>query len=226
MEAKKSDEANIEKQRGAILGMSFLFVASIVGVAFAFMQATNLSDNKKNDRQASTVNVQEESKEEEPDEPEPEQPEPEQVQATPPPTEESVEIEDTQTEPEATIVMEEPPAEEDEPAEEIVEEEIVDFPDVEAEFPGGVAAMKKWIADNIEYPETSIEMNEQGRVYLEFVVEKDGSISRIKVKRGVSDDIDREAKRILRAMPSWKPGEANGKIVRTTCTIPINFVLN
>lgn len=227
MKAKKTDEANIEKLRGSILGMSFLFVAGIVGVAFAFMQASDLGDNKKDDRQASAVNVIEETQEEAPEPEQPKPQEPEQIQATPPPTEELVEVEDTQTEPEVTVTVDVPePEPEDEPEGEIVEEEIVEFPDVEASFPGGTAEMKKWIVDNMEYPETAMEMNEQGKVYLEFVVEKDGSISKIKVKRGVSDDIDREAKRVLRAMPKWKPGEANGKVVRTTCTIPINFVLN
>lgn len=230
MEAKKSNEANIERQRGAILGMSFLFVASIVGVAFAFMQGFDLNNDNNRDRQASNINYQQEDakEEEKPDEPEPpKQQEPEQIQALPEPTEESTEIEDTQEEPDANVSVDIPEGDdEDEVEVKIKDEEIVDFPDVEAGFPGGVVAMKKWIADNIEYPETSIEMNEQGKVYLEFVVEKDGSISRIKIKRGVSEDIDREAKRIIRQMPKWKPGEAGGKVVRTTCSIPINFVLN
>ena len=103
---------------------------------------------------------------------------------------------------------------------------IVDFPDVEAEFPGGAAAMMKWINDNISYPETSIEMNEQGRVFLQFVVEKDGSITNVKVDRGVSIDLDREAKRVIRKMPKWKPGETKGRAVRARCRLPINFQLN
>jgi len=103
---------------------------------------------------------------------------------------------------------------------------IVDFPDVEAEFPGGAAAMMKWINDNISYPETSIEMNEQGRVFLQFVVEKDGSITNVKVDRGVSGDLDREAKRVIRKMPKWAPGEIGGRSIRARCRLPINFQLN
>jgi protein TonB len=103
---------------------------------------------------------------------------------------------------------------------------IVDFPDIEAEFPGGIIAMMKWINDNISYPETSIEMNEQGRVFLQFVVEKDGSITNVKVDRGVSIDLDREAKRVIRKMPKWVPGEIEGRTIRARCRLPINFQLN
>ena len=107
-----------------------------------------------------------------------------------------------------------------------VEEEIIDFPDVEATFPGGAAAMQRWIADNVKYPQTAIEMNEQGRVYLSFVVEPNGSITNISIERGVSSDLDSEAKRLLRKMPKWKAGEARGRKARTRCRLPINFQLN
>jgi TonB family protein len=124
-------------------------------------------------------------------------------------------------------------------------EEIVDFPDVEASFPCvefyrydslgtivsqnqlcGSSAMMKWISKNVNYPQTSIEMNEQGRVFLSFVVEKDGSLSNIAIERGVSLDLDREAKRVVRKMPNWIPGEASGRKVRARCRLPINFQLN
>ena len=91
---------------------------------------------------------------------------------------------------------------------------------------GGAAAMMKWINDNVKYPQTSIEMNEQGRVFLSFVVEADGSISNVKVERGISPDLDREAKRIIRSMPNWTPGESAGRVVRARCRLPINFQLH
>ena len=95
-----------------------------------------------------------------------------------------------------------------------------------AEFKGGTAAMMKWINDNINYPETSIEMNEQGRVFIKFVVEKDGSITNVKVERGVSIDLDREAKRVIRKMPKWNAAKHGNKSVRSMCYLPINFRLN
>ena len=69
-------------------------------------------------------------------------------------------------------------------------------------------------------------MDEQGKVYLSFVVGSDGSISQVKVERGVSKDLDREAKRVVRSMPKWVPGEAGGKKVATRCRLPIVFTLN
>ena len=86
--------------------------------------------------------------------------------------------------------------------------------------------MQKWIGENVQYPQTAIEMNEQGRVYLSFVVESNGSIGGVKIERGVSVDLDREAKRLLRKMPKWTAGEARGRKVRTRCRLPINFTLN
>ena len=109
--------------------------------------------------------------------------------------------------------------------EEFVEEEVIEFPDVDAEFIGGPQALIKYIQLNIQYPPTSIEMNEQGRVYLSFVVEADGSITNVAVERGVSPDLDREAIRVVRSMPNWIPGEAQGKKCRKKCTLPINFQL-
>lgn len=99
------------------------------------------------------------------------------------------------------------------------------FPPIEAEYIGGIVAMREFINENMEYPQESIEMNEQGRVYVTFIVKSDGSVSDVKVSRGVSREIDEEAKRIVRAFPNWKPAEnAYGK-VNTRVSLPLNFVL-
>ncbi len=103
---------------------------------------------------------------------------------------------------------------------------IVDFPEVESEFPGGVEAMMKFISDRIQYPQVDIEMGIQGRVFVEFVVEKDGSLTEIKVLRGVSKTLDLEAMRIIRLMPKWKPGEIRGRPVRCRSRLPILFRLD
>ena len=105
-------------------------------------------------------------------------------------------------------------------------EPVEDFPDVEAVFNGGESAMQKWMQKNLQYPEIAMEMGEQGKVYLKFVVEKDGAISNVEVIKGVSRDLDNEAKRLVRAMPGWKPGESKGMKVRSSFTMPINFELN
>ncbi len=100
---------------------------------------------------------------------------------------------------------------------------LVDYPDQDATFPGGVAAMNQFLADNIKYPEIAMESGDQGKVFIEFIVEKDGSIIQIKILRGVSKEIDREAKRVVSLMPKWAPAESNGEAVRARCRIQISF---
>lgn len=105
------------------------------------------------------------------------------------------------------------------------EEEILSFPDFEAEFNGGAAALQLWISQNVQYPKEAIMLNEQGRVYLSFVIEVNGEISTINVERGVSESLDEEAIRVVTSMPPWIPGEANGVKVRTRVRLPINFTI-
>jgi periplasmic protein TonB len=218
MENKKSNEADLEPIRSSLFMVGLNYIAGIVLAAFTFQ--TISGDNgmaELNEKSAENVYQQDEKKEETP--PPVETP---QVDVPPPVTEDIIEEENTEEEP--ITVVEVPPvviAEETV----IVEEEIIEFPDVEAEFIGGAQAMMKFIQQNILYPPTSIEMNEQGKVYLSFVVEADGSISNVSIERGVSKDIDKEAKRIVRSMPKWTPGEAKGKKSRTRCRLPINFQL-
>ncbi len=115
--------------------------------------------------------------------------------------------------PEKAVVVEVPP---------LVEEEL---PDVDAEFPGGIDAMMNFMKENMRYPQYSIEMNEQGRVFLSFIVDKDGSISDIKVEKGISDSLNVEAIRVVKTMPKWKPALLAEQPVKSTVRIPINFQL-
>ena len=117
------------------------------------------------------------------------------------------------------------PTEEKPQVVETKEEEILEFIDEDAGFPGGPAAMQQWISKNVQDPQSAIELGEQGKVYVSFVVEPDGAISNVVVERGVSDDLDREANRVVRAMPRWKPGKNNGKSIRFRCRLPIAFNL-
>lgn len=103
---------------------------------------------------------------------------------------------------------------------------IVDFTEVEPTFPGGTEKLMKFISEEVEYPEIDKEVGNQGRVFVEFVVERDGSLTNVKVLRGVSATIDREALRVVRLMPNWKPGEVGGKVVRCRSRLPITFRLD
>ncbi len=94
------------------------------------------------------------------------------------------------------------------------------------EFPGGAAGMMKFIAENVKYPEEAYSKGIEGRVLVQFIIEKDGSVTNVKVIKKVNDAIDAEAVRVVKAMPKWKPGKQNGREVRVKYTIPVSFRLS
>lgn len=96
---------------------------------------------------------------------------------------------------------------------------------INAQFPGDLRAMQKYIASTLVYPEESIEMEEQGIVYVSFVVEWDGSISDIEIEKSVSKLLDSESYRVVATMPKWIPGFCNGEIIRMRCRLPVVFTL-
>ncbi len=105
------------------------------------------------------------------------------------------------------------------------EEEIFVAVEQQAEFPGGQAALMKWLSNNIRYPESAQQNDIQGRVIVKFVVEKDGSIGNATILKGVDRDLDREAIRVVKKMPKWQPGKNNGVAVRSYFNLPVTFRL-
>lgn len=93
------------------------------------------------------------------------------------------------------------------------------------EFPGGELALRKTIAQLIKYPVTAQENGIQGKVYVTFVVAKDGSVMNAKIARGVDPSLDSEALRVVNNLPRWAPGKQKGEAVAVSYTVPINFVL-
>ena len=89
-------------------------------------------------------------------------------------------------------------------------------------FPGN---LNTWIYNNIRYPEAAKEKKLEGKVYVRFIIEKDGSISNVKIIRGVSPELDNEAKTVIASMPKWEPGKQNGSPVRVSYTVPVYFAL-
>ncbi len=94
------------------------------------------------------------------------------------------------------------------------------------EFPGGMEALLAYLGKNIKYPSIAQENNIQGRVIIEFVVNKDGSIVDPVVKRSIDPSLDKEAMRVIKTMPKWKPGKQRGKPVRVRYTVPVLFRLS
>lgn len=93
------------------------------------------------------------------------------------------------------------------------------------EFPGGDAALKKFLVEAVKYPVIAQENGIQGKVYVTFVVDKDGSVTNAVIARGVDPSLDKEALRVVNSQPKWKPGKQRGKPVKVSFTVPISFVL-
>ena len=105
-------------------------------------------------------------------------------------------------------------------------DEIFNVVEEQAMFPGGDTELMKFIQRNIRYPKEAQEQGKQGRVIVQFVVEKDGSITEAKVERSADPQLDAEALRIVSAMPNWTPGKQRGEPVRTRFTLPVTFRLS
>ena len=105
------------------------------------------------------------------------------------------------------------------------EAKVFDVVEVMPEFPGGHNALYAWLSNNIKYPPVAEKNGIQGRVICSVVVEREGSITDVRVVRSVDVSLDKEAVRVLKAMPKWIPGKQNGKAVRVKYTIPVTFKL-
>ncbi|MCD8540646.1 MAG: TonB family protein [Leadbetterella sp.] len=116
---------------------------------------------------------------------------------------------------EAAIIKVEAPA----------EEEIFRGVEQDPEFPGGLSALMKYLQKNVNYPAAAQRANASGKVILQFVVEKDGSVGQISVIKSVGFGCDEEAVRVLKSMPKWSPGRQNGQAVRVWYTLPVTYTL-
>ena len=92
-------------------------------------------------------------------------------------------------------------------------------------FPGGEAALMRYLQENIQYPAEAAKNNIQGRVVVQFVVEKDGHIGEVKVVRPVSEELDAEAVRVIKTLPDFEPGRQNGEAVAVWYTVPVSFIV-
>ena len=227
MEIKKSPKADLESKK-----LTF----TLIGLVVTLFVVWRVFEYKSYDKQSfddlqQTVEVIEEemveiTKQEQP-KVQPPQPKPQVTQIEV--VEDDVEVEDEidiNAEVDQDEVIEEydftPPEIEEE---EIVEAEIFKVVEEMPEFPGGAAKMMEYIQKNIKYPMMARESDIQGRVFVNFVVEPDGSITNVTVMRGIGGGCDEEALRVVQSMPNWKPGKQRGSAVRCSFTVPIIFKL-
>ena len=227
MEVKKSPKADLENKKTTNLLAGAIIILAVLFVGFEWSER----DKKvTTDTGIETVIFEEEiipiTEQEQP------------KQAPPPPeapkVEEVLEIMDNDSEVEestiqasddtqAAVEVKYTPVEVEE--EEVEEQQIFQVVEEMPEFPGGMGECMKFLGKNIKYPTISQENGVQGRVIVQFVVNRDGSIVDPVVVRGVDPYLDKEALRVISMMPKWKPGKQRGKAVRVKYTVPVMFRL-
>jgi TonB family protein len=115
----------------------------------------------------------------------------------------------------------------DVPAKKPIEEGVTyQFVEKPAQFPGGEEAMRKYLVEHMKYPEEAREKKIEGIVYVEFVIEMDGEVTNVRVRRGAHPLLDQAAVKIVEGMPHWIPGEQRGRKVRSMFVLPIQFQLS
>lgn len=103
---------------------------------------------------------------------------------------------------------------------------VIDWAEIMPEFPGGVDALLRYIAENTEYPDIAVQNDIEGTVHVQFVVDRDGSLTDVRVLKKSFKCLDDEAMRVVKSMPKWKPGKQNGETVRVRYSVPIRFTIN
>ena len=225
MQVKKSEKASLEKDKLVYALMGLVFVLSLVYVALEWTEreVTKYDVTDTEFLFEEEVEIQQTSQETPPPPPPPAVQEVVVLNVVEDNVEtESIDI-NTEDDKETEVVIAAPV---EAPVEE--EEEEVVFVVVESmpEFPGGQQALFKYLSENVKYPVIAQENGIQGRVICQFVVNKDGSIVDVEVVRSGGDpSLDKEAIRVIKSMPKWKPGKQRGKAVRVKYTVPVNFKL-
>ena len=227
MNIKKSKEASLENKKLTYLLMGFAFVLSLCFVALEWTekQVTVYDIIEEFGFEEEIDDIMQTQQDNTPPPPQPEQ-QIQEIEALNV-VEDNVETQHIEINTEDNDTKVEIAA----PVQQVVEEEEVEeevFVVVEKmpEFPGGQAALFKFLSENVKYPVIAQENGIQGRVICQFVVNKDGSIVDVEVVRTGGDaSLDKEAVRVIKSMPKWHPGQQRGKPVRVKYTVPVNFKL-
>ncbi len=217
MDAKKNPKVNLENKRSLFLQIGLFVTLLIILIAFEYRSYErsdfNLGALNLDDLEEEIIPIT--KQEVKPPPPPPPPPEIIEIVEDDIEIEDEIEIEDTESDEDEIIEIEE---EDDEEFFMVVE----NMP----EFPGGDLGLMKYIQKNVKYPAIAKEYNITGKVYVSFIVDKKGSVTNVKVVRGVDKNLDAEAVRVVKSLPKYKPGKQRGKPVRVMFTIPINFTLN
>lgn len=225
MEVKKSPKASLENKKSMFMLVGLVLVLTITLVAFEWKSeaggvgSLGELDDMEIEEEIIPITRQEEIKP--PPPPKPKVVEVLEIVEDEEEIEEELEIEDVEADQEMEVEIVEIEEEEEEIDEVFQFFVLEDKP----EFPGGQKALLTYIAKNTNYPEIAKENGIQGRVFVGFVIDKDGSVTNVRVLRSVDPYLDSEAERVVKSMPAWKPGKQRGKAVKVQYQVPINFKL-
>ena len=216
MQPKKNPKVSLENKKGMFfqIGLAVTLLAILIAFEWKSYDKTNynLGDLNLDDMEEEIIPITRQEVKPPP---------------PPPPPPEIIEIVEDEVEIEKELEIEETETDEDEIIE-IEEDDEEFFMVVEnmPEFPGGDLGLMKFIQKNVRYPAIAKEYNITGKVYVSFIVDKQGNVTNVKIVRGVDKNLDAEALRVVSSLPKYKPGKQRGKPVRVMFTIPINFTLN
>lgn len=221
MELKKSESANLEKKRLPLIITGILFATALVLVAFEWKtfetEVRSLGDLDLDLIEEEIIPISQQ------------QPPP----PPPPPAPTTViEIVEDEKEIEEELIIEDMEIDEtteiefiETVEEEVAEEQIFTIVEEMPSFPGGEAALMKFLGNNIKYPAIAKDAGIQGTVFVTFVVDEDGNVKDVKVLRSIGGGCDEEAIRVVQSMPKWSPGKQRGKAVKVQYNLPIRFTL-
>jgi len=225
MEPKKNPNADLERWKSTMFMLGLVISLAVVLAAFNYTSKKAVVDELT---RLEDVDFEDE------DIPVTRQEQPPEVK-TPPPqqTIEVLNIVDDDTEIEDEFEMDDVEADDNTQVEivDIEEEEEEEEPEIffivetMPEFPGGELGLRKYIATHVKYPNIARENGIEGKVYIRFCVTSKGTVEKVSVARGVDPILDKEAVRVVKSLPKWKPGEQRGKKVNVWYTVPINFQL-
>ena len=225
MQLKKSQQASLEDKKLTYVLLGFVFVLSVCYVALEWTEKT-VTKYEVADMEFAfeeEIEIQQTTQETTPPPPPPPVQEVEVLNVVEDDVEtETIEINTEDDKNEEIVIAAPVEAPEEEEEEEVVFVVVEKMP----EFPGGTQELMKYLSQNVKYPVIAQENGIQGRVICQFVVNKDGSIVDVEVVRSGGDpSLDKEAVRVIKSMPKWKPGQQRGKAVRVKYTVPVNFRL-
>jgi protein TonB len=215
MEPKKNPEISLEKKKGLFFQIGLVIALLIVLGAFEYKSyeksVYNLGSLNIDDLEEEIIPIT--KQELKPPPPPPPPPEVIEIVEDDVVIEDEIDLEDTESDEDLEIVEED-------------DDEVFMVVENMPEFPGGDLGLMKYIQRNVKYPPIAKEYNITGKVFISFVVDRSGSVTNVKVVRGVDKNLDAEAVRVIKSLPKYKPGKQRGKAVKVMFTVPINFTLN